>query len=185
MKNSISRLMVLSIVAVIALSTLGVGYAMWSETLHVGGTVTTGTFDVKLYLNNQSVVELVSGVLESSTPEAKDVADCSAQLGPGLNSLDIQVTDAFPSYTCAVTFRVYSNGTIPAHVHQPVPVAGNPAWVTLANCYQQDVQLHNDGGYVPCTIVIHFDNDDVPQSEVSQSIPFSFDVKAHQFNEEF
>jgi hypothetical protein len=57
----------------------------------------------------------------------------------------------------------------------------NPDWVTLENCYEADVQLHQFEAAF-CDIVIHFTNDDgVPQDSV---VSFWFDIMAHQFNEE-
>ena len=43
MKNKISKLMVLVVGATIALATVGVGYGLWFEQLHIQGNVTTGT----------------------------------------------------------------------------------------------------------------------------------------------
>ena len=193
------RFFILAIVAVMALSSLGVGYAMWQETLNISGTVNTGTFDIDLSFNpNTGIQELVSGVPEGSTPAAKNVADCSALLASDENSLDITVTNAYPSYTCKVTFDVHNQGTIPAHIHQPKAGLDNPQWtnddgtpgIALEGCYAQDVQLHNDGTNALCTISIHFSNrDNVAQGAGSAGGPpaynFNYSIVGHQFNEEF
>jgi hypothetical protein len=79
------KILMLALVAVIALSALGVGYAMWSDTLYINGTVSTGNLDVQL--SGPFVIEdedLEAGGTDSidrdSTIENKDVGMCDAWL---------------------------------------------------------------------------------------------------------
>jgi hypothetical protein len=112
----------------------------------------------------------------------KDVGTCEASLDTATDSINITVGNAYPSYTCRVTFDVHNVGTIPVHVNSPVPDAGNPPWVGLENCYVDDVQLHN-GEKALCDIVVHFTN----QNQVdqgAQGISFGYSILAHQFNED-
>ena len=178
------KFLVLAMVSIVALATLGVGYALWFEVLSIDGTVSTGTV----------IVELSGPDIYDVEALGKDVGKCVNVPTQDPTAIQISVTDAYPSYECYVTFDVHSLGTIPVHVQQPFPDAGNPGWVALQDCYvdgagtpiQGVPQLH-EGEAAYCTIFIHFDNDEAAamgwDGSTSGQAGFGFTVGAHQFNE--
>jgi predicted ribosomally synthesized peptide with SipW-like signal peptide len=182
------------LILVIALAAVGVGYALWSETLTITGTVTTGEVDVEFSQYPVEECVDVNGVLTCpEPPEKADVANCVAEwLGPdndsegddGSDLLQVTVTGMYPSYHCKVSFDVTSTGNVPVHVWLPEPTGDNPEWVAtdFDTCYEDGVQLHQDQSTDPCTIDIHFNNDQAPPEGSSRT--FGWTILATQYNED-
>lgn len=141
-------------------------------------------------------------------------ANCDVQgsfvgtTGPGEsgadNTLTVTVTDAYPSFYCIVTVTVTNDGSVPVHVNEPALVAGSTAGISgvgsldayVGNvdtdgdgdlddtgCYADDVQLHN-GDTASCEIVIHFENADNLNEGSTGVYTFTYEILAHQWNEE-
>ena len=187
------------LVLVIALAAVGVGYALWSETLTIQGTVQTGEVDVEFSQHPVEECVDVAGVGDC-LPEVTDdwdksaAADCSVEwlgsegedpsLDNGANLLQVSVTGMYPSYHCKVNFDVTSTGNVPVHVWQPEPTGDIPEWVaTDFDCYEDGVQLHQGGTTGICTIDIHFTNDTAPE-ENSGPYTFGWTILATQWNED-
>jgi hypothetical protein len=197
-KNKALPIGTIFMILVIALAVLGVGYALWSETLTISGTVSTGEVDVEFSMHDPEECVDVNGVEECPVRgEKADAADCMAVFsGPdndsndddGPDLLTVTVTGMYPSYHCKVSFDVTSTGNVPVHVWQPVPTGDIPEWIAtdFEECYEDGVQLHqgegeNSTGY--CTIDIHFTNaDEVPEN--SGPITFGWEILATQWNED-
>jgi predicted ribosomally synthesized peptide with SipW-like signal peptide len=141
------------LVLVIALAVLGVGYALWSETLTISGTVQTGEVDVEFFTQSFEECVDVNGVLTCpEPPEKADAANCEVAWSNtatdpndnGANLLEVTVTGMYPSYHCKVSFDVKSTGNVPVHVWLPEATVDNPEWVAtnFENCYEDGVQLH-------------------------------------------
>lgn len=185
----------LFIILAIALAFLGVGYALWSETLTIEGTVQTGEVDVEF--SEYEPVECVdtpAGQCQEEPEEKDDAATCMVEWqGPdddsegdeGADLLEVTVTGMYPSYHCKVSFDVTSIGSVPVHVKLPVPTDDIPAWVAtdFEECYEDSVQLHQGESTDPCTIDIHFTNAQAPE-ENSGPYTFGWTILAHQWNEE-
>jgi len=109
-----------AIAAIMMLAIIGSAAAMWSDSLKVAITIKTGDVDVGF------------GTPSTNDPEGsndpgydKDVATCYANLveiqdedngnPTGNNDADLNITivNAYPSYSCNVTFTVINTGTIP------------------------------------------------------------------------
>lgn len=112
----------LFLTATVALGLAGAGYAAWTASLHVEGTVTTG--NVGVVWDQQEEVESV-GVLNSSgvvvdqpIPPEKDIADCQSDLQPGQTAelVRFKVTGAWPSYTCTIILGGIVTGSVPVHI---------------------------------------------------------------------
>ncbi len=126
---------------VLAMGMLGVGYAMWSETLTIDGTVHTGTVDVEFsqYSNDDgehgyTTGNVSAGNLDPKVPgtwtptadptsnppgwtgdrEVKNVA--STNCGLSENTLTITVDNGYPCYFGSVLFDIENVGTIPVKV---------------------------------------------------------------------
>jgi hypothetical protein len=183
------------LVLVIALALLGVGYALWSETLTIQGTVQTGEVDVEFSTHPVEECIDINGVLTCPEPlEKADAANCTVEfLGGetdpngdnGANLLQVTVTGMYPSYHCKVGFDVTSTGNVPVHVWLPEATGDIPAWVAtnFEDCYTAGIQLHEGQSTGLCTMDIHFTNDQAPP-ENSGPITFGWTILATQFNED-
>lgn len=128
---------ILFMVLIVALAGMAVVYGLWSETLIINGVVETGSVDAALSLEEVDQ----SGDFNDGCPaggftigqdcdgdgelnddmeaEDKDIAECAARLSEDGNTLDVVVTNAYPSFNCFVRWNVENNGTIPIHVYNP------------------------------------------------------------------
>jgi hypothetical protein len=194
-KNKALPVGTIFIILVIALAALGVGYALWSETLSISGTVSTGEVDVEFSTHNKEECVDINGTLTCpEPPEKADVADCTVEwLGPdgdsngddGFDQLVVTVTGMYPSYHCIVSFDVTSTGSVPVHVWLPEATEDNPEWIAtnFEDCYVDGVQLHQGQSTGVCTMDIHFTNDQAPP-ENSGPIALGWNILATQFNED-
>lgn len=97
---------------------MGLGFALWSETLSIDATVDTGNLNMRFAAVSLSEV--------SDNPAPGD-ADC---VGDGLtqqgNKATVTFTDAYPGYSCILTTIVRNIGTVDA-VLVSTPVTGDTA----------------------------------------------------------
>lgn len=90
---------------VLALGGLGVGFAMWSETLTITGTVDTGDLDADFQSGSVTFVQ------------DKEVATGSATVNEADDKqLDVLIIDAYPCLSGDIEFTIVNVGDIPAHV---------------------------------------------------------------------
>ena len=131
------------VMLVLALASLGVAYGLWSETLHVEGTIDTGEVDIQLSREGVEImvtVEDANGVFTDWTVDDlvaanKPVPNCTQTLstvaianndeGDGPNQLDIVITGLYPGAKCWFTFDIQNIGTIPVHLFR-IDGSGNP-----------------------------------------------------------
>jgi predicted ribosomally synthesized peptide with SipW-like signal peptide len=183
------------ILLVIALALVGVGYAFWSETLTISGTVTTGEVDVQFSTYEPvECVDTQAGLCQPEPSEKAAAANCTvAWLGPdadsngdsGYDQMAVTVTGMYPGYHCKVSFDVTSTGNVPVHVELPKPVGVIPVWVAtnFVSCYTNNVQLEQDQSTGVCTLDIAFTNATAPD-ENSGPYTFGWTILAKQWNEE-
>lgn len=165
-----ARVGVLFMSIVVMLAMVGVGSALWSEVMDIGGLVQTGDVDVEFSLLDPPTFENDHG---------KDVADCSAVLSDNL--LEVVIGGGYPSYECWVPFDVHNVGSVPVHVYHPQWLVVPPTEAvtfSVVDCYEEDTQLHQDDE-VFCTLYIHV------EQEAEQNTPYEFlgVLEARQFNE--
>ena len=127
----------LSLALVLALGALGVGYAHWTDTITVEGTVCTGSVDINVvYLSGSDVYKDLSNdhlvyyfwlkdpagaIIWDSWSEAADPANLflvasagSTLLGDDL--VGVNFTNAFPCSYLVADFIVHYEGSVPAIV---------------------------------------------------------------------
>lgn len=97
----------LALAAILALGAMGVGYAAWTQTLAINGTVSTGTFSV--YFDNAWVDD------SEDWQGLPDVAQTTASIGPD-GSLTVNITNGYPCYADRVGFHFVNGGSIPARI---------------------------------------------------------------------
>lgn len=140
MKKTIS----IALVVLAALAMFGVGYAWWSETLNVTGTVDTGNLDVAWEFGSPTDTELPGKNFSAATVATKTVT--------GVDQLTVTVTNAYPSITYTVPVTVRNTGSIPVNVN-PITFANLPAWTTVTSTLATG-QVH-PGATVTGNITIH------------------------------
>lgn len=134
----------ISLVLVLAMGIMGVGYAMWSDSLYLDGTVHTG--DIGL--------EWSQGDPFDTEPADKDVSWGECYIDG--ETLYITIYNAYPSIDYIFPIDLHGLGSVPVHTGMTI-VGGNidyswvtmPAWGGLQ--IHQSEMLFGD-------IVIHLDN---------------------------
>ena len=130
----------LCLALVLALGTIGIGYATWSDNVTIEQTVKTGDF--KIGVADMGTND--SGIGQFDPGYDKHVARCTSQNISSVFWLnDVQyfsevkelITNAYPCYSCNVTFEFANGGTIPAKLKSWTTVItdGDPL---LAGCVE-------------------------------------------------
>lgn len=106
-----SFLAAFALLAVMAIGSLGLGYAYWSDALQVNGTVNTGTLDMRWAVGaTQPDNDGSSGPL--------NVGSCSTSGNSG-KTLSVVLNNAYPGYSCTVTASIVQNGSVPGQALAP------------------------------------------------------------------
>lgn len=183
------RMGLLLMALVVALAAIGVASALWSKTLTVDGSVSTGTVDMTL---------VYGGSYENETyveNNLKDVASCTAGwVGDNSDELVVRVENGYPSFECWAEFEIMNTGTIPIHIYQPdLTINAGPDELTVElldapytlpdnvvvdACYADDTQLHA-GDVAYCAMYIH-----VEQGAMQDhTYTFTGTIEGRQYNE--
>jgi len=136
----------LCLALVLALGTLGVGYAMWTDEVTIRGTVTTNTVTLGFteFDCTEKYEELPwgSGVFHNGEYEGKDVAtvtcdyDASSYVKDQATGLEgyrvgtVTIENGYPCHWTFITFVVKNLGTTPVIIQewQPVDPTGTLKW---------------------------------------------------------
>jgi hypothetical protein len=158
---------------VLALGTMGVGYAMWFEDLFLDVTVETGELDVQW-----SVHEVWDDEIEG-----KNFSEIRAWIDPDTGRLQIQVLNAYPCMYYYAMIDVSNVGSIPVHLCDMVYLGGTlPAGALVISDFDL-FQVH-PGETSFALVTIHLTNDMVPnETGENQIYNASFGLKAVQYNE--
>ncbi len=120
-----TRIGILFAVLILALGAVGIGSALWSETLTIDGDVVTGNVDVEFGYTAVDDLGLPGECDLIATPDA----------------LTVTMTDVYPTYMCYLEINVLNVGSIPVLVDEPVWMM--PADITYTHdvCYGDDYLL--------------------------------------------
>ena len=164
------KVTLLALVLVLCLSGVGVGYAMWSDTLYIDGTVNTGSVDVDIQCVTCSDSEI----------EGKNVSGVTCSSDG--TTLTVIVENAYPCITYTVEFLVTNTGTIPVHFTGWAVDTGTTTLPLGAYAITDlsPVQLH-EGLTAPGTLTIHLENDMAIEQGGSYALKLS--IVYHQYNE--
>src|SRR5262249_16209761 len=102
-RRKLHLIAMVSLLAVVALGSMGLGYALWSDTLLISGTVNTGTLTMKF------AAPANVGDNEGST----NVGTCTPAVSSNGKTLSVTVGNAYPGYECHFDAVVKSEGTVP------------------------------------------------------------------------
>jgi len=192
------RIALISLALVLALGTLGLGYAAWTDTIFIGGTVQTGSLDLVVEdMSGTDLYKLEDGSLyrvhwyevrpdppAGSVLIAHAIAEKTAD-----DEVTVTFDNLFPCIDFIADFEYHCAGSVPVHVKYTQVITGIPeSWVTVTRGwpgYQDSVpivdgyQLHHcdmDAIY----ILIH-----VPQEDTAMNVTgtIAITLEAIQFNE--
>jgi hypothetical protein len=103
---------------VLALGSMGVGYALWSDSLYLEGTINTGEVDVCL-------VSIASDDVGIDLGYTKDVGVTTVGITDCYNGW-VTVDNAYPSYENFVHFTTEITGTVPVILEDIIITNPNP-----------------------------------------------------------
>jgi hypothetical protein len=112
----------LCLALVLALGTLGLGYAHWSQTIYIEQTVETGTLIVgfqELILSEDPEAEgkdVGSITGEMVNQKGEHYSEYWGKLMPIYEKILVTIDNAYPCYGVHIVFTVANGGTIPADV---------------------------------------------------------------------
>lgn len=177
------KAVIVAMAVLIALALVGIGYALWSETLWVDGSVQTGTLDVGI---------TPDGTYDTEPPE-KDVSYMTIDSMTSHEGVYCQIFNAYPSIDYYAYFQLANLGTVPFHTLW-TPLGSNlPAGATLEIqlidyndvdgdlVYYEDIsgwQFHG-GDTAWCRVHVHLDND----AEEGAYYSFTNNLDVYQWNE--
>jgi hypothetical protein len=151
---------------VLALGTLGVGFAHWSQTLYIDTTVNTGSFCIGFTEANSDdpAEELCNpGAIDDADRidpgydknvagcwvELMDEKDCCVPEKTAYEKMEITVCNAYPSYENTINFSLDNCGTVPAELtgFTIVDINGTPVNILVAIDEVYDVDFDDDGEF--------------------------------------
>jgi len=121
------RIGLLCLAIVLALGTLGVGYAAWTDTVYITGTVNTGNVDWEIVPGSQSQKsddpdwncfwDLEVGT-RAPDPEGKNVATTTVVIESVAHPhlMTVTLDNAYPYYYDHIAFVVHGLGSIPLRI---------------------------------------------------------------------
>lgn len=126
----------------LALGALGVGYARWSDTITISGTVNTGSVNINVVqYSGTDIYKMPDDSLfrihwYTARPEPPEggllVSSAVAQPGTEDDTVVVTFDNVFPCQDFIVDWLMQYVGTVPAHINVAWSVDGIPAeWVVV------------------------------------------------------
>jgi hypothetical protein len=159
---------------VLALGSLGVGYALWEKSVYIDAVVNTGEVDAIMSEGN----------CYDSEPTNKDYSSIACSLNTTDNQrLDVTLTDAYPSVNYTCEFDITNTGTVPIIV-QSVTGLPTPPWAEIYFSKRPGggsfVGTQIDPGWSENgTMMVHLNNN----AEELTTYKFSVAIQCVQWNE--
>jgi hypothetical protein len=202
------RIGLLALALVLALGTLGVGYAAWTDTINISGTVNTGSVDLNVVsysgtwiykdLDNDALV-LYHWKLSPEQMASWNkilVAYAEATAGATDDSVVVTIDNAFPCQELTADFVIKYAGTIPVKVDAEITGTTGDALLlapyTVVKFYWYNCVTHVIGAEITDVVQMH-ENDCVycvmslhlPQDNALMNLSgtFTAEINAVQWNE--
>ena len=139
------KIVLLCLAVVVALGGMGVGYALWSDSLYLEGTINTGEVDTCIISIASDDVGLDPGYPKDVATTVVDIVDCK--------TATITVTDGYPCYENWVHFTTAILGTVPVRL-QAINIT-NPNPCITVNAWDGIGEQRHPGEYADNTIYFH------------------------------
>jgi hypothetical protein len=101
---------------------MGLGFALWSETLNVAAAVNTDNLDVAF----------ADAVADDNEDGSHDDAQCTTAIDGG--NLKVTLTNAYPGYSCEIATKITNSGTVDAvatYKQDPASVPDSNSKITI------------------------------------------------------
>ena len=116
------KIVLMCLAVVLALGSMGVGYALWSDSLYLEGTINTGEVDICII----SVADDDSSHQNLDPPLYwKDVATTQTTIVDCYHAT-VTVTNAYPCYENFVHFTTEVRGTVPVILEDIIVTSSDP-----------------------------------------------------------
>lgn len=112
------KLLLICLALVLAVGTMGVGYALWSDSLYIQGTIETGEIDFCIASVASDDVGLDPGYQKDVASTTVEILDC--------HHARVTVNNAYPCYENYVHFTVQFLGTVPVHLEEIRVTSSDP-----------------------------------------------------------
>jgi len=127
---------------VIALMVVGTGFALWSKTLYINGTVNTGTVEAGF----DNVMCNDNGI---DPGYDKDVASCTVEVSQDHQTITVTINNAYPSYSCDIDYDILNKGSIPVKIQSitinaPSEVTVEVTGISVGDQIDPDQLIHGD-----------------------------------------
>ena len=151
---------------VLALGVMGAGFALWSDSLFIAGTIETGSIGLVWTVDLPPT--------DNEAPD-KDVSSADSWIDAA-GILHITIVNAYPCITYTIPFDLHCTGTVPVHTAMTV-TSGNLEWVQIPQ--MSGMQLH-EGERYDGVITVHLDN----SAEENETYYFDVQLDYWQYNED-
>jgi len=165
MKHKINKIATIFVASLFALSTLGVAYAAWTDTIYINGSVTTGTLEAEFGVMPPTIFDPFGPppIFPTTTPDW----NCDPNLGfnapdhPHVvdknvgsgethvvdhDTLELNIYNAYPGYYNHLDFWVHCLGTIPLKTdHVVVRNAAGAIVATITDNVLYEFDINGDG----------------------------------------
>ncbi|BAN90977.1 hypothetical protein [Aeropyrum camini] len=177
--------------ALLAAAGLGGVFALWDELLTIDVTVETGELDAALSVEGMGDNEEdIATSMGEPDPTVKDVSSISCVLSEDGKSIDVTITNAYPSITYWCELNLENTGTIPLKVQSIEFTTDEISPVAEEFGFYDDLDLNPPDTFVVGTqlepgdvgydfLVIHLSNDADENSTYNATI----EIQVVQWNE--
>ena len=187
----------LCLALVLALGTLGVGFALWSETLYIDGTVYTGELDWEFECGTVTVSDPCTPPTADKNcdndfqnvrpaPGDKNVGCtdvvCVDSDGDGdVDTLQVTLNNVYPCYYVHIGYFIHNNGSIPLKFERCIISGGGSSYAFTSLPCLVDLDLDGDGDL---DLNLRFGDNFGVQLHPCDSMDQSFDLHVKQGSEQ-
>ncbi len=192
------KIALISLALVLALGTLGLGYAHWADTIFITGTVNTGSVDLVVEdVSGTDVYKLEDGsiyrvhwyVFRPEAPVGSILIAHAIAEKTGDDEVTVTFENLFPCIDFIADFEYHCEGSVPVHVKYTQVIKGIPeSWVAVTRgwpSYTDSVPIVDGWQLHYCDwdaiyILIH-----VPQEDAAMNVTgtIAITLEAIQWNE--
>jgi len=129
----LKKLALLCLPLVLALALCGAGYAYFTDTVSIEGTVTAGTLEVEF--DNLGSSDPGRTYDPGQTPEVDVASTIAGSISEDGKSFTVTVSNGYPCYSSIVSFDIVNTGTITSKIGS----------ITITDGQDNSASISNDG----------------------------------------